>query len=56
MATPNKTSVFYQDAVLGQPLKCRPDERPIYPVRFSLTGAALENAAKSGKVPPMPTG
>ncbi|KOE70262.1 hypothetical protein D18P1_0303710 [Aggregatibacter actinomycetemcomitans serotype f str. D18P1] len=56
MATPNKTSIFYQDAVLGQPLKYRPDERPIYPVRFSLTGAALENAAKSGKVPPMPTG
>ena len=56
MTTPNKTSTSRQDAVLGQPAQCKPDERAIYPVRFSLTGEALDKAAKSGEVPPMPTG
>ncbi|WGE86449.1 toxin VasX [Actinobacillus equuli] len=41
---------------IGQPLACQLDIIPIFPVRFSLTAKALDNAAKTGAVPLMPTG
>lgn len=41
---------------IGQPLACQLDIIPIFPVRFSLTAKALNNAAQTGAVPLMPTG
>ena len=41
MTTPIKLQQSRQDAVLGQPAQCKPDERAIYPVRFSLTGGGI---------------
>ena len=41
---------------VGQPLACQLDIVPIFPVRFSMSSKTLNNAAKTGSVPPMPTG
>ncbi|OOF57862.1 hypothetical protein BKK56_00535 [Rodentibacter genomosp. 2] len=41
---------------LGQPIACQLDIVPIFPVRFSMKAETLNEAAKTGTVPPMPTG
>ncbi|TCP88790.1 hypothetical protein EDC44_1492 [Cricetibacter osteomyelitidis] len=59
---PNKTNALTDPRIdpnaltIGQPLACQLDIVPIFPVRFSLTANALNNAAQTGTVPPMPTG
>ncbi|OOF55895.1 hypothetical protein BKK56_05010 [Rodentibacter genomosp. 2] len=44
------------DSKIGKPPACQVEIRPIYPARFSLTQTALDNIAKTGEAPPMPTG
>ncbi|OOF87106.1 hypothetical protein BKG93_01685 [Rodentibacter ratti] len=41
---------------LGQPIACQLDIVPIFPVRFSMKSETLNEAAKTGTAPPMPTG
>ncbi|OOF58944.1 toxin VasX [Rodentibacter myodis] len=52
--TTNSSSL--SDHKIGKPIPCQADIRPIYPARFSLTKQALDKIAKTGEVPPMPTG
>ena len=40
---------------IGEPLACQLDIVPILPVHFSMTSESLNEAAKTGSIPPMPT-